>query len=77
MLFTIYVNDLEQLIKSNINFFADDTIIYGSDSRLLQSDLETTQTWCNMNLLRIDTSGWGVNSIALFHKVWISCFLRL
>ena len=27
--------------------------------------------------LRIDTSGWGVNSGALFHKAWISCFLRL
>ena len=27
--------------------------------------------------LRIDTSGWGVHSVALFHKVWISCFLRL
>ena len=27
--------------------------------------------------LRIDTSVWGVHSGALFHKAWISCFLRL
>ena len=30
-----------------------------------------------IHILRIDTSAWGVNSVALFHKVWISCFLRL
>ena len=42
------------MIKSNINFYADDTIIYGSDSWLLQSDLETTHTWCNMNMLTVN-----------------------
>ena len=30
-----------------------------------------------VNPLRIDTSGWGVNSVPLFYKVWIRCFLRL
>ena len=27
--------------------------------------------------LRIDTSGWGANFGALFHKAWVSCFRRL
>ena len=31
----------------------------------------------NPRSLRIDTSDWGVNFRALFHKVWISCFRGL
>ena len=53
-LFTIYIIDLEQQIKSNINFYADDTIIYGPDSQLRQLDLERTPIWCNVNLLTVN-----------------------
>ena len=53
-LFTIYINDLAELIKGNINFYADDTILYSSDSRLLNADLECTYNWCNSNLLTIN-----------------------
>ena len=33
-LFTIYMNDLAELVSGNINFYADDTILYSSDSKL-------------------------------------------
>ena len=53
-LFTIYINDLANLIKGNINFYADDTILYSSDPVLLKSDLERTHEWCNKNLLTVN-----------------------
>ena len=51
LLFLIYINDLEQDIKSNIKFFADDTMLYSivSDPILsasnLNHDLNLIQNW--------------------------------
>ena len=52
--FTIYINDRAELVSGNINFYADDTILYSSDVMLLRHDLETTHKWCNANLLTVN-----------------------
>ena len=53
LLFLIYINDLEINIKSNIKFFADDTMIFSivKDPKIsandLNHDLETIRQWAN------------------------------
>ena len=53
LLFLIYINDLEINIKSNIKFFADDTMIFFivRDPKIsandLNHDLETIRQWAN------------------------------
>ena len=42
-LFTIYINDLAEKVAGNINFYADDTILYSPDVMILKQDLEVTQ----------------------------------
>ena len=64
-LFTIYINDLEPHVKSNINLYADDTIIYNTDPVILQNDLSEVYKWCNSNLLTVNCkkSQWMKTSI--------------
>ena len=51
LLFLIYINDLERYIKSNIKFFADDTMLFSmvKDPTLsannLNHDLDIIQQW--------------------------------
>ena len=53
LLFLIYINDLEINIKSNINFFADDTMLYSivKDPNLsaidLNHDLDVINKWAH------------------------------
>ena len=53
LLFLIYINDLERNTKSNIKFFADDTMIFSivKDPKIsandLNHDLETIRQWAN------------------------------
>ena len=53
LLFLIYINDLEINIKSNIKFFADDTMIFSivKDPKISANDLnhnlETIRQWVN------------------------------
>ena len=53
LLFLIYINDLETNIKSNINFFADDTMLYSivKDPNLsaidLNHDLDVINKWAH------------------------------
>ena len=53
LLFLIYINALERNIKSNIKFFADDTMIFSivKDPKIsandLNHDLETIRQWAN------------------------------
>ena len=39
LLFLIYINDLERYTKSNINFFADDTILFSKAPVISADDL--------------------------------------
>ena len=53
-MFTIYINDLEQNIKSHILKFADDSKLWGAadnslDRALIQKDLDTLGEWSNKN----------------------------
>ena len=61
LLFLIYVNDITNIIEnSKISMYADDTVIYISQSNLdsaialIQSDLNSLYTWCNMNKVTIN-----------------------
>ena len=51
LLFLIYINDLEKCIKSNIKFFADDTMLFSIidnpnlSAQDLNDDLETIRKW--------------------------------
>ena len=51
LLFLIYINDLERNIKSNINFFADDTMLFSIvkdptiSANNLNHDLDIIQQW--------------------------------
>ena len=53
-LFTLYINDLVTHVDSRINLYADDTVIYGTESDLVQSDLNKIHSWCNADLLTIN-----------------------
>lgn len=61
LLFSLFINDLPPLIKSNILLFADDVKIFLkikslSDARQLQSDIDTIIDWCNRNNLQINAN---------------------
>ena len=53
LLFLIYINDLEKQIKSNIKFFADDTMIFSAvrdptrTANELNQDLQTINIWAH------------------------------
>ena len=53
LLFLVYINDLENGIKSNVKFFADDTMLYSivkdplSSAADLDHDLEKINQWAN------------------------------
>ena len=53
-LFSIYINDLEEIVDCDIVFYADDTVILGTDPTILMDNLEIIQKWCNTNLLTIN-----------------------
>ena len=53
-LFTILINDLADKVSGNINFYADDTILYSPDVAILERDLDLTHAWCNLNLLTVN-----------------------
>ena len=51
LLFLIYINDLERKIKSNVNFFADDAMLYSivndpvTSANDLNHDLKVINQW--------------------------------
>ena len=59
LLFLLYVNDIPDLVQSNLKMFADDIKIYSyraiysiSDSLLLQQDLDKLSEWAQKWLLK-------------------------
>jgi len=63
ILFVIYINDLPQcLMKSSIGIYADDTVIYFSDTspglikQTLQNDLNYVEQWLQENKLLLHQS---------------------
>ena len=61
LLFVLYVNDIPDLIESNIRMFADDTKIYSviksfNDSLKLQRDIDYLMQWSSTWLLRFNTT---------------------
>ena len=59
LLFVLFINDLPDHIKSDINMFADDTKIYAkinndNDKLHLQEDLDNLHTWSERWLLRFN-----------------------
>ena len=53
LLFLVYINDLERNIKSNVKFFADDTMLFSivKDPKIsandLNHDIDVTHQWAN------------------------------
>ena len=69
-LFALYINDLADLINhENIILYADDTVLYNSDSALLQTMLDRTNKWCEENLLTVNCkkSQWMKTAIVYKH----------
>ena len=53
-LFSIYINDLAELVDCELIFYADDTVILDKDPIILQEGLNTIYNWCNNKLLTIN-----------------------
>ena len=53
LLFLVYINDLEEHIKSQVRFFADDTMLFSvvknpvTSANELNTDLETIRKWAH------------------------------
>ena len=59
LLFTLYINDIPNIVHTNLSFFADDSKIYSviktlEDSHQLQADLDNIQEWCQIWLLKLN-----------------------
>ena len=59
LLFILYVNDIPDLIESNVKMFADDTKIYSviksfDDGLKLQHDIDKLMQWSSIWLLRFN-----------------------
>ena len=54
ILFSLYINDIVNIVDCGIILYADDTVIYHQDHQVLQATLERITDWCNDNLLTIN-----------------------
>ena len=77
MLFLLYINDINNAIKSQIKLFADDSVLYRNirnqnDQVILQNDLDTISTWAEKWLMELNINKCSVLSItpkrnSIFH----------
>ena len=54
ILYSLYINDIVNIVDCGIILYADDTVIYHQDHQVLQATLERITDWCNDNLLTIN-----------------------
>ena len=54
ILFSIYINDIADIVNCGIVLYADDTVIFHHDKNTLQNNLRIISDWCNDNLLTIN-----------------------
>jgi hypothetical protein len=74
LLFVIYINDLPDVVQSNILLFADDTKIFNKvssidDATALQKDIDALNRWSDMWLLRFNTDKCHVLTMGKFHNI--------
>ena len=53
LLFTLYINDIPNILHTDLSFFADDSKVYTviktlEDTHKLQADLDSIQNWCHI-----------------------------
>ena len=70
MLFLLYINDINNAIKSKIKLFADDSVLYRNirnqnDQVILQNDLDTISSWAERWLMELNINKCSVLSITL------------
>ena len=70
MLFLLYINDINNTIKSQIKLFADDSVLYRNirnqnDQVILQNDLDTISSWAEKWLMELNINKCFVLSITL------------
>ncbi len=73
LLFVIYINDLPDVVKSDILLFADDTKIFHqvsskTDALLLQDDISALERWSDKWLLKFNTDKCHVLTLGKFHN---------
>jgi ribonuclease P/MRP protein subunit RPP40 len=59
LLFVLYINDLDRVVKCNLSLYADDSKLYkrissDADCNLLQQDLYNVAAWCSMWHLKLN-----------------------
>ena len=54
ILFSIYINEIANIVDCGIVLYADDTVIYHHDRSALQKNLNKIAKWCNDNVLTIN-----------------------
>lgn len=79
LLFALFINDLPQLIKSNILLYADDLKIFSKittvdDAITLQNDVKTIVNWCHDNKLQINVSKCNVISFTRRREITFQYF---
>ena len=74
LLFVLYINDLPDVVQSNILLFADDTKIFQKidskeDALLLQKDIDELQLWSDKWLLRFNIDKCHVLTLGKFSNI--------
>ena len=73
MLFLLYINDINNAITSQIEIFADYSVLYRNihnqnDQVILQNDLDTISSWAEKWLMELNINKYSVLSITLKHN---------
>ena len=74
LLSVIYINDLSDVVQSNILLFADDTKIFSKvsskdDAVVLQKDIDALNRWSDMWLLKFNTDKCHVLTMGKFENI--------